>query len=582
MSHDTGQNWSGLTRRYGWLALVLVLAACAIPMLIELDRRGPQHAMEGLALLTAQETWLRQHAGEERAWITPTRNGSVRVRKPPMFVWTCFAAWTGLDPDNATTELLIYRARLVGVGLTVVLLLCTYWIGCTIGDRLLGVLGAAVGGTLLLLQMQTRMASYDIHLAAWVALAVAASLQLIVRRTRAPTLGGQLGLWTIAVVALSCAIMTKGPVGLLAWAVPVVGAIVVTGRWKVGVIGSMSTVLGASALVLPWYLYLLATHESSLDTLLHEYGAELTNAHPWHYYPRVLLKLTFPWTLWLIGGLCLPFVLGSGQLRRERLIPWLWLVGYVLIFSINAGKSERYLAPLVPAIALVIAFAWYDHQRVAEQGEVDPRSRLVSAPHWVILTLASLGIAPFFVMQDDLAGSLISSPIAAAITWPIGITFSAAMLGVALVGWRWQRRWRPGRAALATFIWAVMLTTLGWYGRAFTSDPNALIAQSSRNIALFVGDAPLRYLDLVEFEADIPDYRFLLYLRRTVPVVTTRRLERLAKTSANPTYVISSTSRQHHDALRDHGFELLFEYDETPKRKRTLWTSRSAPPIGSS
>ena len=570
MSEQALNNLGVPHTRFTALCLAAIIIICLIPVIIDTGRRGPEQQMEGLALLTAQETWQRQHHGEANAWLNPTRNGRPRIRKPPLFVWSCLAAWVDLDPETSSVEQRIHRARLVSAAMSSVLLLATFWIGRTLGSTRLGLLASGVAGTLLLVQMQGRLANYDIHLAAWITLSVAAALRAIIPASDNHTATRLFGLWTAATIALACAIMIKGPVGLLAWAIPVLGATVIFRQWKVGVLGTLGCIIGAALLVAPWYLYLMSAHENAIDILLHEYGAELTNDHPWHYYPLRIIKLSFPWTLWLIGGLCLPFVAGSGALRTQRLIPFLWLVGYVVIFSINEGKSERYLTPAAPALALLIAFAWYDHHLLADRNEFDPRSRLVTWPHWAMLLVISIGVAPFFVMHDRFVGAFIDSPMVAQINWPLALIASAAMLVAVFLGSRWQLQWKPLRAAFATFAFAITLTILGWYGQTRTIDPNTVIAESARVLSAELEGKELRYLSLVE--TDLPDYEFLLYFQRPIPAVSETRLTRIvADHPQRSLTVLSSPQPEYHDIMRSLGFEFVREFDETSKRRRVLW-----------
>ncbi|MEP0762465.1 MAG: hypothetical protein HRF48_06970, partial [Chloroflexota bacterium] len=170
--------------RSGWLialSLALVLLACLPPMLVDLAKRDSTHTMENIALLSAQETWLRQQGyydlpADPNAWVMPTRNGSPRVTKPPMLVWLNLLAWWDLDPYTASVDLVTYRARLVAVGMALILIASTFWAGLTLADRRLAVLAALAAGSMWFLQRQGRTASYDIHLAAWSSLAMAAGL----------------------------------------------------------------------------------------------------------------------------------------------------------------------------------------------------------------------------------------------------------------------------------------------------------------------------------------------------------------------------------------------------------------------
>src|SRR5688572_4939857 len=90
--------------RLAIIALAAIMALSLPALLIDLGRLAPRSWMEGIALLSSRETWKRQHAGESHAWLTPTVNGSPRLRKPPMLIWLNMLAWSDLDPATAPAE----------------------------------------------------------------------------------------------------------------------------------------------------------------------------------------------------------------------------------------------------------------------------------------------------------------------------------------------------------------------------------------------------------------------------------------------------------------------------------------------
>src|SRR6185503_14978472 len=133
----------------------------------------------------------------------PWVNDQPRARKPPLVVWLNMLVWTGLDANRDTPSIMILRARLVAASLALVMIASTFWIGCVLRDRQLGLIAAAVLGTMVLFQVQGRMASYDIHVCAWSTLAVAAALwaMLPFSSEKAPWLRFAFG-WLLASLAL--------------------------------------------------------------------------------------------------------------------------------------------------------------------------------------------------------------------------------------------------------------------------------------------------------------------------------------------------------------------------------------------
>src|SRR5438045_7106973 len=100
-------------------------------------------------------------------------------------------------------------------------MLTTYWIGRSIlpDSNRFGLMAALILGTMLLTQQQARMASYDMHLAAWGTLSVAAAMWAM--RADQGNNRRSLGCWAFAALALAMAWMSKGPLALVIFAIPV-------------------------------------------------------------------------------------------------------------------------------------------------------------------------------------------------------------------------------------------------------------------------------------------------------------------------------------------------------------------------
>ncbi|MCG8510549.1 MAG: glycosyltransferase family 39 protein, partial [Rhodospirillales bacterium] len=196
------------------LLLLAVLAICLPAMLVDLAARDSTHTMENIAVLSAQETWLRQVGYKDieaapDAWLMPTRNGEPRVTKPPMYVWTTVLGWIGLDPDTATAEQIIWRARFVSVVMGVVLIASIFWMGLSLEGRRLAVVAALAAGAMWFVQRQARTASYDIHMTAWVALSLAGALWAMKPLRRKAHWRRQVVGWGAAAFGLFMGFMSK-------------------------------------------------------------------------------------------------------------------------------------------------------------------------------------------------------------------------------------------------------------------------------------------------------------------------------------------------------------------------------------
>ncbi len=568
------------------LHLILLAAVCLPPLLVEIDRRNPKHWMEGVSLLTSQETWLNQRDSDGQAWLNPTINGGLRLNKPPMLIWLNMLAWTGIDPEASTAEQIMGRARLVTIGLGLVLVGSIYWMGRTLdprtgdprtGDPRQG--GARLGlssgliacTTPLFFQMQARMASYDMHLVAWAALASAAAMWAMqpfveTRSLRRAVLG-----WMICGVAAGLSVMSKNPLGLLVCGL-LIGIISVMdwGHIRGRLLGLLIAAFFCSIVVAPWYCYqYIRDPQTAMALWGNEFSGRDSSRHGQFFYV-ILLRLALPWTLWVIGGLFHPFMSSVGAERRRRLIPWLWFVSILVIFSLHGGKAARYILPILPAMALIAAQVFNDHQRLADRGEADSGAKLLYLPHWLLLMGASVVLVPLMAAQpwliergrlDELVISPVGAMKAAFVT--------AVLLSLAVVGFVWHSRNRPMRGVVLTSLWTVVLSVVYWQSYANTPNEMDRFRAQAERVATIIGDAPMFCVS--ESLAQHPDLEFLFFIRRTVPMVSPQGIEDYAMGLAGPAFAMADRGGGFDDPLRAAGFEIVIDFEDEAGHERSLW-----------
>lgn len=165
-----------------------------------------------------------------------------------------------------------------------------------------------------------------------------------------------------AAVATACALLIKQSALLLLlgpglWAV-VAGWRVRRRRWQV--LGALALVL---LLVAPWLGHNLitvigGTNRATLESAAREGDPNAASLAGWIWYPQRLPLLAGP--LPLLGGLA-----GAGLALWRRCWPrgddaWLWgvLLSGWLLTTLSPNKDPRYLAPLLPLLALLLARGW--------------------------------------------------------------------------------------------------------------------------------------------------------------------------------------------------------------------------------
>ena len=564
-----GGPWGGWV---GGIQLVIVLVICAVPLLIDLGVRNPKHWMEGAALMTSQETWLNQHAGDSQAWLNPTINGSPRINKPPLVIWLNMLAWSGLTPETSTAPQLMHRARIVTAIMGLLLAAAVYWMGCTLRGPRLGLIAAMIAATTpVFLQTQARMASYDIHLVAWATLASAAALWAMQPFTDGFSRRRAFTGWIICGLAAGLSWMSKNPLGLVMAGLLVVPvAVLDRRRLKMLLWGGPAAMVICLLVVAPWFVYqYLRDPETVTATLSREYSGRASNRHGLLFYV-ILLRLALPWTLWAIGGLFHPFVSGQRGVRKPRLVPWLWFILILVVFSMHTGKAPRYILPILPALALMAGQVFDDHQSRTDRRQSTPGAKLLFMPHWLALIGVSVIFVPLLASRKPVVElAWLDSLTMASITPAAAIILTSILVLLAAVGgWRHLTN-RPLQAAMFTAVWTIVLSSVYWH--CYANAPNAmdLFQANARRVSQTIGDAPLRCMRTSA--GGHVDLEFLFFLRRVVPTVTPDRLEKFAAAGRGKLFVMADPNQEYDASLRQAGFEVLYEFQDEATHRRRLW-----------
>ncbi len=551
----------------GWATLLLVLAACLPPLVVDLRERMPT-SMENFAVVSARETWERQRAGDGRAWLMPTLNGEPRIVKPPLVVWLNLLAWFDLDPATCSTADLTERARGVAIGHGVLMLAGVFWLGLTLGDLRLAVLAALFTGSTVFFVRQARTASYDIVLAAWSTHAIAAALAAMRPLGPPRSAIARVACWLAAALALGMAWLAKGPVALAVVGLPVAAAIVLMPSERfINALFVAGCALAGSLPALLWHAYVWRTLPDASRRLASDYARVLNENYPFCYYLN-LLALALPWTLWLLVGVVLPFnAIDSGR-RRVVLVPWCWLALLFVFFSIPAYKAQRYMVPVLPAVALLAGQAWLEYGARRRDGTLSRLMKIVQRLHDCGVAGAPILFGLYLLAQNCLiARGWLKQTMLHVAAWPQGVLAFAAMLGLAVVACRSSFAVQPVRAAVAAALMAVMACMLSQ--RAGESrEPRVLELEAARVIDR-VGAAPLRYL-ATGSAARRPSVEFLLHSRRVVPPVAPSELSGYRATAPR-VFVMASSDEASDALLADAGFTAVLDLFDSRRWNRRLW-----------
>jgi len=142
-----------------------------------------------------------------------------------------------------------------------------------------------------------------------------------------------------------------------------------------------------------WPLYLYVFHR---DTALFVLAKESTawierNVRPWYYYWLFFAESGI-WALFLLTGLCWPWLKKKIKMRKEYTFAVLWTVVTLVLLSLFPEKKTRYLLPLLIPAAMVVAHYIVYIFTAAKERTLTTSDRVVFRVNAFIPALIALGM----------------------------------------------------------------------------------------------------------------------------------------------------------------------------------------------
>lgn len=319
-------------------------------------------------------------------WITPHFNYEERWQKPILYYWLTAATYLAMGPGEAAAR---WWSALSGLGL--VLLTWAAARRLAPGPNEPGPrdeaawLAGAITATCFGCFAMARLALPDLPLAFLITL----------------TIGTALGeRWLLAAAAAALGFLMKGPVAL------VVPALVLLPIWwrehrRIPIPArSLAAAIAVFALVgLPWYGVMTTEHGAAyLESFfvadnLERFATDRFNEPRalWFYLP-ILLGGLLPWSVYLA---VVPLRSAIAVVRRQRQLTtdeWrlvLWAAMPLLFFTLSIGKQPRYILPVLPPVAMLLAQSII---RRVRDTPADRRSSLAAATWGTSALLAVIAV----------------------------------------------------------------------------------------------------------------------------------------------------------------------------------------------
>ena len=390
---------------------------------------------------------------ESGDWLTPHFNYIYRFEKPVLYYWLAASAYLVAGVGEAAAR---FPSALAGLGLTLLAFAAARrWYDASTGF-LAGVITATSFGYVVM----ARQALPDLTLAFFVTLAIWAALVAWLGpslRGEEPTQDSRhRTIWlALSAVGAAGAILTKGPVGI-ALPVIVVGPLVGweywTGRARTTVRLIDLALFAAIFLVLatPWFLGMTLVHGPSyLDRFfvaenLDRFATPRYNdPRPFWYYAPIVAGGMLPWSPFM-----LLWVPASARALRRRFggsvnavrFGW-WAVAPLLFYSLSVGKQPRYILPILPPLAILLAHAI--------------RSRLVSRDRDRLFDVCTVITGMLLCLVAGLVYRASPLLVEWAPSWTAGVAAVMGLSGVGVLLSVARPGWTPAAVVIASILVSV-------------------------------------------------------------------------------------------------------------------------------
>jgi len=403
---------------------------------------------------------------ESGNWLTPHFNYEPRFQKPVLYYWLTAASYWVIG----TTE---FAARmwsaLAGVGLALLTAAC----GRRWFDEVTALLAGAIVATNFGYFALARMALPDLALAFFITLSITAAFVATLERERHPRR------WLLlAALAAALGFLAKGP---LAVVIPllVVMPIVLLERRSLNV--RLGDVLPAALVFIviagPWYVAMWWEHGTPYlsgffvgDNYERFATTRFNEPRPWWFYLPVIAGGLLPWTCLLLVwvGPVWQFLTRRRDIGTVDLRLLLWAILPLLFFTISIGKQPRYILPLMPPVALLLASSIIERTR--EWRSLDG-ARFRPRPNGAVVTgciLSGLFLITLAVLLYRVQPLFVD--VSESVNLAVAATIGGAGASVVLISL--TRAWRaaPGVLALA----AALIFALLPYGTVPATDQSAV------------------------------------------------------------------------------------------------------------
>lgn len=294
--------------------------------------------MEARNFITAREMVQDGH------WWNTTMNGLPRLEKPPLPTWMTAVAYQLSDQPP------LWWLRLPAMLMGLLLVLWTYLLGQELfRDEQKARWSAVIAATSLLIIQQARTGSWDIY---FVSFAIGSFVYLYRGLKQEGTAYLQ---FLLGGVLLGCSVLSKGPVAIIMLLGFGGGLFALEGykaflkKWKEIVFsGIFIGIIGFG-----WPIYNLLYMAEAAQAVIDKESVTWTTKHVKPFYFYIIFPLYIGiWAIAAILSMIPP--IAKRWVGKSYYALIIWIAITIVLLSLLPMKKERYLLPVMPAMALMV------------------------------------------------------------------------------------------------------------------------------------------------------------------------------------------------------------------------------------
>jgi 4-amino-4-deoxy-L-arabinose transferase-like glycosyltransferase len=289
-------------------------------------------------------------------WLIPTCNGQPRLNKTPLSYWLVAGLGKiGGNIDEVTARL--PSAVFAILSAAAVLYFVSRWLSFRIA-----VMSTIVWVTSLGYLRNSHSARPDMVLAFFIVLCLMSFYSAVTAENRRRQIIYMLIFW----ISFGLGNLAKGPAPIPLVLIPLGAYIVINRSWRlIPKLLPFTGVIIFLAIMLPWPLFIANSWHWDLTLWKKEYvqrlyGEYAPGRYPIYFYFLIMFKFVTPWVAFLPMALVAPFYRIWDKKLPVMKFLWLWFVADFIFLTIDAGKRQHYILPLMPAMTILIGILLED------------------------------------------------------------------------------------------------------------------------------------------------------------------------------------------------------------------------------